>query len=279
MRLTAKFSLDVDGRSLEREDFEVLKSSDYVHERISVELNRLARPNNFVDIAKAMLELGDSETLQLFDSTSNSISLQFLDDLKKLEANNQKKRTTFLGPIYSSANWTLLQQRLVPVLTSRINSKADVGTGSFLWLAPSDPYWCKSNSLLEALSDFFNKANTKVKKLYSPGVYLPVSGQDDFRTSRQWRQDLDPYTDTAHGMLEGFLGGNVEVMHFERELVVVVYHISFPDAYPVTLPLGFISTDREVVSAIGQRVKTYLQGSSGFERPNDCGLISQIKRN
>lgn len=278
-RLTTKFSLDVDGRSLEREDFEDLKSSDYIHEIISVELNRLARPNNFVDIAKAMVEFGDSETLQLFDSKSNSINLQFLDDLKRLEINNQKKRTTFLGPIYSAQNWMMLQKRLAPVLTARLNTKANIDADAFLWLAPSDPYWCKSHSLLDALSEFLNKANTNVKKLYSPVIYLPVSGQDDYRASRQWKQDLDPYTDTAHGVAEGFLGGNVEVMHFEGELVVVVYHISLPDLYPVTLPLGFISTDIGVVSAIGRLIKTYLQGSSGFERPNDCGLISQFKRN
>ena len=273
-RLTVKFQVDIDGRSVEREDFEMLESSDYVHEQIAVELNRLARPSNSMDIAKAMLEIGDGETLKLFDSKTNSINLQFLDDLSKLEVNSQKKRTTFLGPIYSAANWGLLQKRLAPVLKSRIDSKSDVGQDSFIWLAPSDPYWCKSNRLLVSLSDFLNKASTKDKKLYSPTVYLPVSGQDDQRAARQWKQGLDPYTDKAHGVIEGFLGGNVEVMHFEGELVVVVYHMSLPDTYPVTLPLGFISADEEVVSSIGQLVQAYVQGSSGFDRPNDCGSIS-----
>ena len=42
LRLSMKFQVDMDGRSVEREDFESLKSSDYVHERIAVELVRLA---------------------------------------------------------------------------------------------------------------------------------------------------------------------------------------------------------------------------------------------
>lgn len=279
LRLTVKFQTDMDGRSVEREDFEVLKSSDYVHERITVELNRLARPSNSMDIAKAMLEIGDSDTLKLFDSKTNSINLQFLDDLARLEANSQKRRTTFIGPIYSPANWGLLQKRLVPVLKSRIESAADVGQDSFVWLAPSDPYWCKSNRLLVSLSDFLNKASTKDKKLYSPTIYLPLSGPDDHRAVRQWKQELDPYTDRAHGLIEGFLDGNVEVMLLEGELVVVVYHMSLPESYPVSLPLGFISEDSEIVSAIGRLVKTYVQGSSGFDRPNDCGLISRFGRN
>jgi len=278
LRLTVKFQADMDGRSVEREDFEVLKSSDYVHERIAVELNRLERPSNFMDIAKAMQEIGDSDTFNLFDSKTSSVNLQFLDDLAKLETNSQKKRTTFLGPIYLPANWGLLQKQLAPVLKSRIESKTDVGQNTFIWLAPSDPYWCKSNRLLVSLNDFLNKASTKEKKLYSPTIYLPLSGPDDYRAVKQWKQELDAYTDRTHGLIEGFLGGNVEVMLLEGALVVVVYHISLPGTYPVTLPLGFISTDDKVVSTIGQLVKAYAQGSSGFDRPNDCGLISRFGR-
>lgn len=279
LRLTVKFQVDMDGRSVEREDFEALKSSDYVHERITVELDRLARPSNSMDIAKAMLEIGDSDTLKLFDSKTNSVNLQFLDDLARLEANSQKRRTAFLGPIYSQANWGLLQKQLAPVLKSRIESKADVGQDSFVWLAPSDPYWCKSNRLLVSLGDFLNKASTKDKKLYSPTIYLPLCGPEDHKAVRQWKQELDPYTDRAHGLIEGFLGGNVEVILFEGELVVVVYHMSLPETYPVTLPVGFISDNQETVAAVGQLVNAYVKGSSGFDRPNDCGLLSRFRRN
>ena len=278
-RLTVNFQVNMDGSNVEREDFEVLKSSDYVHEQITVELDRLARPNNSMDIAKAMLEIGDSNTLKLFDSKTNSVNLQFLEDIVRLEANSQKRRTTFLGPIYSQENWGMLQNQLAPVLKSRIESKVDVGRDTFFWLAPSDPYWCKSNRLLVSLSDFLNKATTTGKKLYFPTIYLPLSGPEDQRSVNQWKQELAPYTDGAHGLIEGFLGGNVEVMIFEGELVAVVYHMSLPETYPITLPLGFISEDQETVSAVGKLVKAYVQGSSGFDRPNDCGLLSQFGRN
>ncbi|MDO8778038.1 MAG: hypothetical protein Q7K57_56845 [Burkholderiaceae bacterium] len=278
LRLPMRFQVDMDGRSVEREDFETLKSSDYVHERIAVELDRLARPSNTMDIAKAMLEIGDSDTLKLFDSKSNSVNLQYLTDLARLEANSPQKRTTFLGPIYSQENWGVLQKQLAPVLTSRIEGNVDVGQDSFVWLAPSDPYWGKSNRLLVSLSDFFNKASTRDKKLYTPMVYLPVSGQGDYRAANHWKQELDLYNYEVHGLVEGFLGGNVEVLYLEGSVVVVVYHMALHDTFPVTVPLGFISSDKEIVSSIGRKMKTYLQGSSGFERPNDCGLISRFKR-
>ncbi len=278
LRLSAKFEMNMEGRSVEREDFEMLNSSDYVHEQIAVELNRVARPSNFMDIAKAMLEIGDSETLKLFDSKTSSLNPQFLDDLTRLESNSQITRTTFLGPIYSVANWGILQKHLAPILASRIETKTDVGQDSFTWLAPSDPYWNKSNRLLVSISDFLNKAATKDKELYSPTIYLPVSGQDDRRSVNQWKHDLEPYLDQARGLMEGFLDGNVEIMHFEKELVVVVYHMSLPDTYPITLPLGFISADKEIVSSIGKLVKTYVQGNSGIDRTNDCGFILKLGR-
>jgi len=266
LRLSMRFQVDRDGRSVEREDFEMLKSSEYVHERIAVELGRMARPSNTMDIAKAMLEIGDSDTLRLFDSKTNSVNLQYLADLTTLEENSSQKRKTFLGSIYSQENWGLLQKQLAPVLASRIKSNADVGQDSFVWLAPSDPYWGKSNRLLVSLSDFFNKASTKDKKLYSPTVYLPVSGQSDYRAANQWKQELDLYSHEVHGLVEGFLGGYVEVLHLEGSVVVVVYHMVIQDTFPVTMPLGFISTDKEVVSSIGKKIKAYLQGSSlGFD--------------
>lgn len=279
VRLPVQFKVDEDGRSVEREDFETLKSSDYVHEQISLELDRLARPSNFGEIAKAMLEIGDGETLKLFDSKGSSVSLQFFEDLAKLEANSQKKRITFLGPIYSSANWDLLQKHLAPLIKARRESKADVGQTPFLWVAPSDPYWGKSSNLQVRVSELLDKASTKDKRLYSPTIYLPISGPDDQKTARQWKREFDPNTDKVHGLLEGFLGGNIEVLHFEGEFVVVVYHVSLPDSYPVTLPIGFISADKDVVSAVRRLVTAYLEGSSGFERPNDCGLLSRIGRN
>ena len=277
-RLTVKFQLDEEGRSVEREDFELLNSSDQVHEKITVELNRLTRPSNVVEIAKAMLEIGDGDTLKLFDSRSNALNLQFLDDLRQLEENGGKQRTTFVGPIYSTANWGLLQKTLAPVLASRIKSKEDAGQPRFLWLAPSDPYWHKSARLPVALSDFLNKASTKEKRLYSSIVYLPVAGKDDRRTAKQWEHELDLHAAKTHGLVEGFLGGNVEILHFDGEFVAVVYHFSVPPVYPVTFPLGFMSTDKRVVSEIGRLVQAYVEGSAGYERKNDCGPIARLGR-
>ncbi|MDH1341117.1 hypothetical protein [Ectopseudomonas oleovorans] len=275
-RLPVQFKIDAEGRSVEREDFEMLKSSDYVHAQISLELARLTRPSNFGEIAKAMLDIGDSDTLKLFDSKGSSISLQFFEDLAKLEANSQKKRTTFLGSIYSSENWELFQKYMSPVIKARRESKSGAGETPLIWIAPSDPYWGKSNRALERIGQIFDMASTKQRKLYSPAIYLPIAGPDDQKGVRQWKWELSSSLDKAHGLIEGFLGGNVEIIYFEGEFVVVVYHVSLPENYPVSVPLGFISADKDFVSRVGRLVIEYLSGSSGFDRNNDCGLLSRL---
>lgn len=278
VRLPVHFKVDEDGRNVEREDFENLKSSDYVHAQISLELNNRARPSNFVEIAKIMVDIGDGDTLKLFDSKGSSVSMHFFDDLAKLESNSQKKRTTFIGPIYSAANWELLQPYLAPLIKARQESKSDVGHTPFLWVAPSDPYWGMSSSLQVRVSQLLEQASTKEKKLYSPTIYLPVGGPDDHRTAQQWKREFEPNTSEVRGLIEGFLGGSIEVLHFEGEFVVVVYHVSLGDSYPVSFPVGFISAEKDVVSSIGRILKSYVEGTSGFEQPNDCGLITKIER-
>lgn len=278
VRLPVHFKVDKDGRNVEREDFENLNSSDYVHAQISLELNNRARPSNFVEIAKVMVEIGDGDTLKLFDSQGSSVCMHFFDDLAKLETNSQKKRTTFIGPIYSSANWKLLQTHLAPLIKAKQESKSDVGQTPFLWIAPSDPYWGVSSSLQVRVSQLLEQASTKEKKLYSPTIYLPVSGSGDQKTARQWKREFEPNIDNVRGLVEGFLGGSVEVLHFEGEFVVVIYHISLRDSYPVSFPLGFISAEKDVVTSIGRLVRAYVEGTSRFEQPNDCGVISKIGR-
>ncbi len=276
IRLPVHFKVDEDGRNVEREDFEKLKSSDYVHEQVSLELDHLARPSNFGEIAKNMIEIGDSETLKLFDSKGSAVSMQFFEDLTTLESNTPKERTTFIGPIYSSANWELVRKLLAPLIKGRRESKADVGHTPFRWVAPSDPYWGKSSNLQVRVSELLDKASTKDKRVYSPTIYLPVSSHEDQRTARQWRREFEPDTDKIHGLIEGFLGGSVEVLHFEGEFVVVVYHVSLRDSYPVSFPVGFISAEKDIVLSVGRLVTAYIEGTSGFERPNDCGLLSRF---
>ena len=276
LRLPVEFKLDEQGRNVEREDFDCLESSDYVHGQVSLELDRLARPGNFVEIAKAMLEVGDTDTFKAFESSGNTIDFQFFDDLTKLESNGHGKRTTFIGPLYAERNWSLVQKQLGPIIKKRRESKQEVGETPVLWVAPSDPYWGKSSNLLSRVGELVEVSSTKNKRIYSPTIFVPVSGRDNNKSAHRWKMEFEPGTERLRALVEGFLGGGVEVLHFEGEFVVVVYHLSLPQSYPVSLPIGFISTDKAVVTKIGRLANAYVGSSSGFDLPNDCGPLDRL---
>jgi hypothetical protein len=278
LRLNTSFQMDTDGNSLERNDFSELIDSQSVHELIATELYKSANSSNIFSLLKAMNAIGDSETLKLFDSQSNAFNPTYIRDLRALEEHNNSGRHTFLGPIYLSENWITLQKFLAPIIKKRRDSKEDSGNNSFLWLAPSDPFWGKSGRLISSFSDVISNATTKTKTLYKPNIYLPINGADDIRTCREWEREFPEYKDYLKGIKEGFLDGNVEILYLEDELAVVVYHFSHPELLPVTLPVGFISTDLGFIAHIGKLLTQYLDDVTGFDKPNDCGFINALTK-
>ncbi|ABC33652.1 conserved hypothetical protein [Hahella chejuensis KCTC 2396] len=278
LRLATEFQMDNDGKAVEREDYEELNSSECVHELIAIELSRLTTSNNTMSIFKSMVSLSDEETLKLFDSRTNLINPKYVEDMQALEEHADSGRTTFLGPIYSKSNWEKLQKALAPLINKRIKSKVDTGVSRFIWIAPSDPYWAKNGRFSSSLSDFIRRSSTKEKKLYDPILYVPVSDDKDFRVARQWKHELGQFHDHARGLAEGFLDGNVEILLLEDEVAVVIYHFTQPETLPVTMPLGFITKNKKLVTKLGKLVNDYVKGSSAFDKPNDCGAISSIAK-
>ena len=276
-RLTSRFEIDMDGLAVERDDFEALKDSSKAHELITDKLMWLSKPSNLAEIAKTMAMLDDKETLGFFNN--HSICLKSLEHQRTAEEQESSKRCSLLGPIYSDENWDLLEASLAPILQERLSSKTDFAQEQLIWIAPSDPYWGKSYKLQAALSRLLAAGSTKKKKLYDPRVYVPVSGVDDRSSILQWDRELKDYTKHVSGLLEGFMDGNVEVILLEGELVVVLYHVSYPESLPVSLPIGFISTDKNVIKSVGKIIKEYLSGQSAFDKPHDCGSLKELSSN
>ena len=62
----------------------------------------------------------------------------------------------------------------------------------------------------------------------------------------------------------------------ENSFIVIIYHITKLNKLPITTPLGFISTDKNVVKLIGDKILTFINGYSSYDEPNDCGKITKI---
>ena len=79
-----------------------------------------------------------------------------------------------------------------------------------------------------------------------------------------------------YGFREGFLNGNTEILFLENQFVVVCYHARL-SAYPVTLPIGFMTTEKVKVKHIQNLVENYLSSINKYtdEEPqeNDFGKL------
>jgi len=275
-RLKTQFKMDMNGGALERDDYEQIGDSRIIHELTTPELSRNLKSENVLSIAKAMVRIGDTKTMDIIDSDSDLISPQRLDALKSVEDSGAKSEsTTFIGPIYSPDNWGRLQDRLAPILASS-NSTKTHEIGNFTWIAPSDAFWGKSDRFIASVDQFLSRANTKNKHLYKPALYLPVTDAQDSRGAKRWLNELQGYQKHTYGLAEGFLDGNVEIMLLKGNLAVVIYHYVQPSKFPVPIPVGFITTEKKELESIGAYVYGYLKGMSSHEKPNDCGPISSI---
>jgi hypothetical protein len=59
-------------------------------------------------------------------------------------------------------------------------------------------------------------------------------------------------------------------------MVVVCYHISRPESLPVSLPVGYITTDDEMVELAAALVHEYVGGTISFENPRDIGSLNKL---
>ena len=270
IRLNTEFSIDKDGVPVERDDFEDFNDSESIHNLITSSLSENKKMNNIESIANAMSVLEDTETATLMNV--NSIDLTLFLHKRAHEDNGTNKKRTILGQLYSNGNWNLFLELLSPLIESRIKNKSTDASDRFIWIAPSDPYWGKSSRCAASISDIVSKARTKHKSLFTPVIFVPMHSEED-RMKNYWSRELNAADKYLHGLREGFLGGDVEVLYLENEIVAVNYHISKPDSLPVSLPLGFISTDKNIIKLIGRLVNEYIDGQYAYDKPNNLGAI------
>ncbi|EMW0832004.1 hypothetical protein AAEK53_004830 [Klebsiella aerogenes] len=276
LRLTCKFYVDVDGRPIEREDFDLLDDSADIHEMITKSLGHNKRPSNISMIATAMANFEDTWTKKVFNDLSISPASFAIASAESL-ANLQKPKI-LAGPLYSNSNWSFISSKIQKYITNRTTSE-DKKTKQLVWLAPSDPYWGKSSQIIDCLSELEILQLTTGKnpeRVFTPKLYLPLSSPADRRTLSKLVYDFRESANLNYGVAEGFMDGNVEVLYLENEFIVVFYHINFPESLPVTLPVGFITEDKKILNKISKLVEEYIDSSSSHDKPHNFGLLKNL---
>lgn len=276
LRINQIFSMDTNGSALERNDIEVCEDTPAIQDLITSTLHAMRKQNNIEEIITAIETIGDQYTGAIVSENGVDIAQLLINKATMQSANEMT--TQFIGPIYSNANWLILEERLNPILNKMGKEHLD-GVEEFIWLAPSDGFWGKSTELSNSFGKLISKAMTTgkhPKPLYKPRMYVPLSDSADKLSKRRWASDLENNIQYVDGVVEGFLNGHVEVLLLPEYLVSVCYHVSYPDKFPVSIPIGFMSTDLEVVNSISKMLKDYIGGFESFDKPRFLGAISKI---
>lgn len=276
MRLTCYFSLDQDGKPIEREDFELLDNSSKVHEAITVSLNQEQKGVNIKEIASAMKIFGDSWTKEIFNN--NSIDIEALGHRYAEALLDDSKPMPIVGPIYSWNNWQNISKHLQSLSEKHKKSKNKL-VKKLTWIAPSDSFWGRSQKLELCLNEIEQTQFTKEEnpqRIFTPSIYLPLSDVTDRRAIGRWKSDLKKGSHNLYGLLEGFLGGSVEVLILDDSFAVVCYHLSRPETHPVSIPVGFVTSNLKLINTISEIAMSYIDGSSSFNNRHNVGLLEKL---
>ena len=261
-RFTQQFELLPEtGEAKERHDVPTVTHQENIQQAITAQLERFGHHDNLRELRNSMAEISDDDTLKvLFGGT-----LDFNEYLKVYQKHEQQNGLYFLGQIYHQE--TLFQQinKILDELSKKSSKK-------LYWLAPSDIYWGKQRKIHDKIQSLIDKQ----KNGYDFRLYLPLSSKGNRYEKQEWLNHFKDISDKVlYGFCEGFLDGNTEILFLEDKFAVVCYHAKL-SSYPVTLPIGFMTTQKNTIKSIASLVKNYLNSplfESNEDGTKDFGLL------
>ena len=270
-RFTQQFELLPEtGEAKERNDVPTITHQENIQQAITAQLERFGHHDNLRELRNSMEEIDDDDTLKVLFGGK----LDFTEFLKVYQKYEQQNGLYFLGQIYhhskgNKKDANMLFDKIEQILKQQ---KKAPDNKKLYWLAPSDIYWGKQRKIHDKIQNLIDKQ----KNGYDFRLYLPLPSERNRYEKQEW---LNHFKDTSdkvlYGFCEGFLDGNTEILFLEDKFAVVCYHAKL-SSYPVTLPIGFMTTQKNTIKSIASLVKNYLNSplfESNEDGTKDFGLL------
>ncbi|WP_107986494.1 hypothetical protein [Neisseria mucosa] len=254
-RFTQQFELLPEtGQAKERNDVPIITHQENIQQAITAQLEQFDHHDNLRELRNSMEEIGDDDTLKVLFGGK----LDFTEFLKVYQKYEQQNGLYFLGQIYHQEN--LFEQ--INQILDKPNKKSPK---KLYWLAPSDIYWGKQRKIHDKIQNLIDKQ----KSGYDFHLYLPLPSERNQHEKQEWLNHFKDISDKVlYGFCEGFLDGNTEILFLEDKFAVVCYHAKL-SSYPVTLPIGFMTTDIKKINHIIRLAKNYLNSALFPDRDED----------
>ena len=242
------------GESKERHDVPILIHQENIQQAITTQLEQFSHQDNLRKLRSSVEEIGDDHTLKVLFGGQ----LDFTEFLKVYQKHEQQNGLYFLGQIYHQETLFEKINKILDTLNKKSSKK-------LYWLAPSDIYWGKQRKIHDKIQNLIDKQ----KNGYEFYLYLPLPSEQNHHEKQEWlNQFRDISNKVLYGFCEGFLDGNTEILFLEDKFAVVCYHAKL-SSYPVTLPIGFMTTDIKRVNHIIRLAKNYLNSALFPDRDED----------
>ena len=262
-RFTQQFELLPEtGHVKERHDVPIITHQENIQQAITAQLEQFGDHDNLHELRNSMAEIGDDGTLKVLFGGK----LDFTEFLKVYQKYEQQNGLYFLGQIYHQSKGNkkdanMLFDKIEQILNQQ---KKTPENKKLYWLAPSDIYWGKQRKIHDKIQNLVDKQ----KNGYDFRLYLPLSSERTRYEKQEWLNHFKDISDKVlYGFCEGFLDGNTEILFLEDQFAVVCYHAKL-SSYPVTLPIGFMTTQKNTIKSITSLVENYLK-SPLFEYNED----------
>ncbi|MDO5680180.1 MAG: hypothetical protein Q4G54_07630 [Pelistega sp.] len=268
-RFTQKFELfPATGESKERHDIVNLLFQDNIQKAVTELLAQFRSADNLHELSKSMEALGCNFLRKILFGGK----LDFLEFLNEKHKREQQSGMCFLGQIYHQED---VFEKINTILND-LDKNAVNPDRKLLWLVPNDIYWGKQKKIHDKVQSLVEQQS----KGYKLRLYLPLSKKRTKHEIDGWRyQFKDIQDDILFGFCEGFLDGNTEILFLKNKFAVVCYHIKL-SGYPVTLPLGYLTTKLSEVKGIEKLANSYLNSTlRSFKDNNDIQKDFGILRN
>lgn len=269
-RFTQKFELLPEtGEAKERHDIAHLTHQDDIQQAITNKLGTFSHHDNLRELRKSMEAIGDDDTLKVLFGGK----LDFAEFLKIHQKYEQQNGLYFLGQIYH-------QEPMFKQINQILDESDKAQSKKLYWLAPSDIYWGKQRKVHDKLHNLIDKSKHKDERKYDFRLYIPLPPERNRYDKQEWQNQFRDISDKVlYGFYEGFLNGNTEILFFEDTFAIVCYHAKLSE-YPVTLPIGFMTTQKDEVKYIAQFAEKYLNSVIHSHHDDaksyDFGLLSKI---
>ena len=256
------------GEAKERHDIGNIIHQDNIQQVITQKLEQFGNCDNLSELRKSMAGIGDNDTLKILFGGR----LDFDEFLKVYEKHDKENGLYFVGQIYH-------QENLFKQIHQKLNNLDKKQAKKLYWIAPSDIYWGKQRKIHDKIQGLINQQKDKNCQFR---LYLPLPPERNRHEKQEWQHEFRDISDKVlYGFRQGFLDGNTEILFLENQFAVVCYHAKLAN-YPVTLPIGFMTTDKKQIFHIQKLVESYLTGitytndANDDMQNNDFGLLNKI---